>query len=471
MLHRNRKSVPRRERPAPPLLFTLAFTYECATARHRLACRRDLLACLLRDTPPFECVMSPPPGSVHPPASPPAPGFAEFVTLIALMMGITAFSIDNLLPAFGVIRAHFGLANPNDVQLAVHAYLIGIGAGQIVYGPWSDVVGRRPVLMVGLFIFIAGGVLALFTDSYSTLIVARVIQGIGAGAARVLAVAIVRDRFAGREMARIMSLTMMVFLAVPILAPAIGSLILVVGSWRLIFVAMVGLAVALAVWFGLRMPETLHPEYRMPFSVRAILAGIRLTVTTRRSAGYSLAMGLMMGCLMTYVGSASQVFQTDVYHLGALFPVVFAGVAGVMAVASFLNASLVRQVGMRRLSHGGVIGFLAVSAGLLATALAFDGRPPFWLFCVFIGLGQFLFALTVSNFNSMAMEPLGAVAGTASSFIGSFTTLLAALLALAAGRAFDGTILPLSLTYMALSALALIAVLWAEHWRLFGHQP
>ncbi|WP_454916287.1 multidrug effflux MFS transporter [Xanthobacter sediminis] len=405
------------------------------------------------------------------PAAKPAPGFYEFVALVALMMGITAFSIDNLLPAFGFIRDHFGLANPNDVQLAVYAYLLGIGAAQIVYGPWSDVVGRRPVLMVGLVIYIAGGGLALFTDSYTTLIVARVIQGVGAGAARVLAVAIVRDRFAGREMARIMSLTMMVFLAVPIIAPAIGSLILQFGSWRLIFVAMVGLALVLALWFGLRMPETLHPEYRMAFSMRAIFAGMRLTVTTRRAVGYATAMGLMMGCLMSYVGSASQVFQTDVYRLGTLFPAVFAGVAGVMAVASFLNASLVRQVGMRRLSHGGLLGFLVVGMGLVAAALAFDGRPPFWMFCALIALGQFLFALTVPNFNSMAMEPLGSVAGTASSFIGCYTTLMAALLGLAAGRAFDGTVLPLSLTYLVLSALALVATLWAERWRLFGHQP
>ncbi|MFG1418483.1 multidrug effflux MFS transporter [Xanthobacter sp. V0B-10] len=399
------------------------------------------------------------------------PGFTEFVLLIALMMGITAFSIDNLLPAFGFMRDHFGLANPNDVQLAVYAYLIGIGAAQIVYGPWSDVVGRRPVLMVGIAIYIAAGLLALFTDSFTTLIVARVIQGAGAGAARVLAVAIVRDRFEGREMARIMSLTMMVFLAVPILAPAAGSAILIFGSWRMIFVAMVALALVLALWFGLRMPETLHPEYRIPFSPRAILAGMKLSVTTRRSVGYATAMGLMMGCLMSYVGSASQVFQTDVYKLGAMFPVLFAGVAGTMAVASFLNASLVRHMGMRRLSHGGLLGFLAVSVGLVAAALAFGGRPPFWLFCTLIAAGQFLFALTVPNFNSMAMEPLGAVAGTASSFIGCYTTLMAALLALAAGRAFDGTVLPLSLTYLVLSTLSVVAALWAEKWRLFGHQP
>ncbi len=398
-----------------------------------------------------------------------APGFVEFVALIALMMGITAFSIDNLLPAFSEIQGHFALTNPNDVQMTVYAYLIGIGVGQFFYGSWSDVVGRRPVLMVGLALYLAGGVMALLTDDFTWLIVARVIQGLGAGSPRVLAVAIVRDRFEGREMARIMSLAMMVFLAVPILAPALGSAILVFGNWRHIFMAMVGIAVLLGLWFGLRMPETLHPDYRMPFSLRAIFSGLKLTVTTRRSIGYSTAMGLMMGCLMSYVGSASQVFQTDVYKLGHLFPIVFAAVAGVMALASLVNAMLVRRIGMRRLSHGGICGFLLTSVLLVIAATSYDGHPPVVLFCILIGISQFLFALTVPNFNSMAMEPLGPVAGTASSFIGSYTTLIAAWLALLSGRAFDGTVMPLSVTYLILCSLALVAVLWSERWRLFAH--
>ena len=384
------------------------------------------------------------------PAGPSKPPFLEFVALIALMMGMTAFSIDNLLPAFGAIRTDFALDDPNGVQMLVYAYLIGIAVAQIVYGTISDVVGRRPALLVGLAIYAVGCLIALVTDDFALLIVARVVQGVGASAGRVMAVAIVRDRFEGREMARIMSLVMMVFLTVPIVAPALGSLILVFGSWHLIFVAMLALGVAAAIWFALRMPETLHPEYRVPFSMRAIGAGMVMTVTNRRAFGYATGMGLMMGALMAYVGSASQVFDTDIYKLGHLFPVVFAGVAAIMAAASFLNASLVRRLGMRRLSHGGVIGFVVVSLAMVAAA-------------------QFLFALTVPNFNSTAMEPLGAVAGTASSFIGFYTTLMAALIALFVGHAFDGTVLPISLGYAGLGILALLAVLWAEKGRLFHH--
>lgn len=399
------------------------------------------------------------------------PPFAEFVALIALLMGMTAFSIDNLLPAFGAITADFSLSNPNDVQVLVYAYLLGIGMAQFFYGPISDVVGRRPILFAGLAVYVAGSLIALVTQDFQVLVAARFIQGVGAAAGRVLAVAIVRDRFEGREMARIMSLSMMVFLSVPIVAPALASAILVFGSWHLIFVAMLGLAVVLWAWFGLRMPETLHPEYRLPFSFRGIASGIRLTLNTRRSMGYMLAMGLMMGSLMAYVGSSSQVFQTDVYKLGPMFAAVFAGVAGVMAVAAFLNAALVRRIGMRRLSHGGVCGFAAVGAMMVVASLAYDGKPPLLLLCALVAAGQFLFALTVPNFNSMAMEPLGAVAGTASSFIGGFTTLMSSVLGFVVGRAFDGTVLPLSLGYLVLGVGGLLFALWAEKGRLFGHQP
>ncbi len=396
--------------------------------------------------------------------------FPEFVALIALMMGITAFSIDNLLPAFPAMSEHFGLSHANDVQVTIYAYLIGFGAAQIVYGPLSDVFGRRPLLAAGLAIYMAGGVLALFVSDFTWLIVARVIQGIGAASPRVLSVAIVRDRYEGRDMARIMSFAMMVFLVVPILAPAMGSLALLFGPWHLIFVSMLVLAALLWVWFTLRMPETLHPQYRSPLSLSGIGAGIHLTLQSRRAIGYATAIGLMVGALMTYVGTSSQVFETEVYKLGHWFPLVFAAVAGVMAVASFINAILVRRIGMRRLSHGGVVGFMLVSAVMVGVAEIYNGVPPLLLFIALLALAQFLFSLTVPNFNSMAMEPLGAVAGTASSFIGCYTTLMSAILGLLAGRMLDGTVLPIALTYLVLSVLALLAVLWAEGGKLFGHQ-
>jgi DHA1 family bicyclomycin/chloramphenicol resistance-like MFS transporter len=344
--------------------------------------------------------------------------------------------------------------------------MVAFAITQLVYGPISDMIGRRPILIFGMTIYIIGCVLAIFASSFEVLMVSRVVQGIGSAAARVLAVAIVRDRFSGREMARVMSLTMVVFLIVPIFAPAIGSLLLLFGPWQWIFASMLILAVILTVWFGLRMPETLHPEYRFPFSLRRIGRAIALTVTTRVSFGYSTAVGLMLGCVMAYVGSAQQILETTVYGLGPTFSVYFALVAGTMAAGSLLNSRIVRRFGMRRLSHAGVVGFALMAALQLASALVFNGHPPLAFFVGSIALAMFLFSLTVPNFNALAMEPLGAVAGTAASFIGAYTTLMGALCGLAVGQSFDGTVTPLAAGYLVLSISCLLVILWTERGRL-----
>lgn len=395
------------------------------------------------------------------------PRFGEFVALIALMMGVTAYSIDNLLPAFDVIRADFAIEDANDLQLLVYGYMIAFAVAQLAYGPLADMFGRRPVLLAGLLIFALGSALALVAPSFSVLMAARIVQGVGSAAARVLAVTIVRDRFAGREMARVMSLTMMVFLIVPIVAPAIGAVLVTFGSWRLVFWSMLGLAIVLAVWFALRMPETLHPEFRLPFSAARIAAATRLTVTTRVTLGYSMGVGLMTGCVLAYVGSAQQILETTVYHLGPAFSFYFALVAVLMAIASFTNSMLVRRFGMRRLSHTGVCGFVAAAAFQLAAAMFFGGAPPLGLFIALVGASLFLFALIVPNFNAMAMEPLGSVAGTASSLIGAFTTLVGALCGLAVGQSFDGTVIPLAVGFLILGGLTFLVVLWTERGKLF----
>ncbi|WP_439814685.1 multidrug effflux MFS transporter [Zavarzinia sp. CC-PAN008] len=408
------------------------------------------------------------------PAARPAtrPGFVEFVALMALLMGMGAFSIDNLLPAFGPIGADFAIADANQLQFIVYAYMAAFAVTQIVYGPLADVIGRRPVLLTGLLIYSVGSIVAILADSFAMLLVARVIQGIGSAAARVLVVTIVRDRFAGREMARVMSLTMMVFILVPVFAPAVGSLLLLLGSWHVIFIAMLLLGLVVLAWFWLRMPETLHPEYRHPFSFARIGSGIALSITTRASFGYSVAMGLMMGCLMAYIGSAEQILGSEagVYKLGALFPVAFGVVAGVMGIASLVNSRLVRRLGTRRLSHGAILGFTAVSGLHVALALLFDGVPPLWLFVGLLSLAQFLFSMTMPNFNAMAMEPLGAIAGTASSFIGTFTTVLAVIVGTSIGQSYDGTVLPLALGYFLLGGAAVLVILWTERGRLFRPQ-
>jgi len=336
----------------------------------------------------------------------------------------------------------------------------------------SDVIGRRPAMMIGLAVYCVGTVVAIVAPSYGVLLAARAIQGMGGAAIRVLVVAIVRDRYSGREMARVMSLIIMVFIVVPVFAPAIGSLFLWLGGWRLIFISMLALAAIVVAGFALRMPETLHPEYRFPLSLRRILSGALQTVTTRASIGYASAMGLTMGVLFGYLGSSQQIFQTDVYGLGSLFPIAFGAIAAVLGVASFVNARLVRRLGMRRLSHFGLCAFVLMAALLLGVALLFAGRPPLALFGPLLAASLFLMSLMMVNFNALAMEPLGAVAGTASSVIGLYTTLAGTVFGLIVGQAFDGTVIPLGASFLLLGVVALVVVLWTERGRLFRpHSP
>ena len=300
------------------------------------------------------------------------PGFAETVALIAALMGLTALGIDTMLPALPAIGTGFGLTEANELQLVVYAYMIGFGIAQVVYGPLSDVWGRRPLVIAGLVILIVGAVVSAFATGFTGLLIARVLQGIGAAAARVIAgaivsalatgfgdllvarllqgvgaaaarviaVSIVRDRYAGREMARVMSFAMMVFMVVPVLAPTFGGLILALADWRSIFAVMAALSVAVGLWFYVRMPETLHPEFRRALSVRSIVDAARICVTNREAVGYSLAIGLLFAMLMGFIGSAEQILGSDGYRLGALFPAAFAAVAITGGVSAFINGRL-----------------------------------------------------------------------------------------------------------------------------------
>ncbi|OKH88175.1 multidrug effflux MFS transporter [Thalassospira sp. TSL5-1] len=401
------------------------------------------------------------------PLSRPIPPFAEFVTLMALTMGMVALSIDNLLPAFGPISQDYALSDPNEIQLLVFVFMIGFAMMQIVYGPLADVYGRKIILMLGLFIYTIGTVMSFFADSFDHLLIARFVQGLGAAAPRILTLTIIRDCFEGRDMARVMSLVMMVFIIVPVFAPASGGLILSFGSWHLIFGFMLLLVVVLVAWYKLRMPETLHPEYRHKLSIRRIMRDFRVTATTRQTLGYGTAMGLCFGCLMSYIGSAEQIFDSSIYKLGDWFPVVFGLIAAAMSVASFVNARLVRRIGMHKLSHFGLCVFIAMGAVNLAVALAFDGVPPLWMFGVGLTIAHFAFMLTMPNFNSLAMEPLGAIAGTASSLIGFYTTLIGVMCGAIVGQNFNGTVIPIVTGYLTFGVLCLIIVLITEKGKLF----
>ncbi len=383
--------------------------------------------------------------------------YAEFIALIALMMALTALAIDIMLPALPTIAAAMGVTDPNDQQIIIISYVLGFSAGQLVYGRLSDRYGRKPVLMLGLAVFIAGSMVAALSSSFFLLLGARTVEGLGAAAPRVIAIAIVRDLYAGRQMARVMSFAMTVFIIIPVFAPSLGQGLLEIGTWRWTFDALLVGGLILAAWSGLRLPETRHEEdAAAPLSLGASL---KLALETPQTLGYAIGGGFMFGCLMSYVSSAQQVF-VDVYRLGEDFPIAFGAIASLLAVAAFTNAQLVERLGMRRVSHAALTGFILVSLGLAVAAAA--GVATLTVFAVLMGALFFQFGLIAPNFNALAMEPQGHNAGMASSLVGFTSTGAGAVFGGIVGRFFDGTVLPLALGFTCLSLAALATVLWVE---------
>jgi len=391
-------------------------------------------------------------------SGPPLP-FREFISLLALLIALTALSIDIMLPALPDIGRSFGVATDNDRQLVVTGYLVGLAFGQLIWGHLSDLLGRRIPLLVGLGVYVFGSFVALVAPSFLGLVVARACQGVGGAAGRTITTAIVRDTFSGRDMARTMSLVMMVFIIVPMLAPSVGQGLLHLGSWRWAFGLLLLVGIVASLWAGFRLPETWKPAREGAPPPLGILASLRAVVMNPVTRGYGLAAGLMFGCLVAYISSAQQVF-VDSYGLGDLFPIAFGAIASSMAVAAFTNAMLVRRLGMRRLSHAALVVFIAASA--LMAALCVLGRPPLAVLMGLLALCFYLFSLMQSNFNSIAMQPVGHVAGMASSLLGAFVTAAGAVFGTIIGRSFDGTPLPLAVGFAMLGICAFLVVLRVE---------
>jgi MFS transporter, DHA1 family, multidrug resistance protein len=389
---------------------------------------------------------------------------AELVAMVAGLSALNALAIDIMLPALPDIGRDFALSNDNDRQLVVVSYVALFGVSQLVYGPLADAFGRRSVLIYALGVFIAGSVLCVIAPSFELFLAARALQGVGAAATRVIATAVVRDLTEGRRMAQVMSMAMTVFMIVPIIAPGLGQLILFAAPWRWIFGALLIYALVILGWTLVRLPETLKPEYRTSFSPRAIAANYLAVLRERQTVGYMIATMFLTACLFGYITSSEQLF-VDVYGLGAAFPIAFGSVAIAISVGTFLNSRLVVRLGMRRLSHTMSVAFTLCA--ILIAALAAFGAAPFWVFTPLLALTFSMFGLISSNFNALAMEPVGRVAGSASALYGAVTASGGALLGGLIARAFDGTPAPFAIG-LALSGAAIIAtVALTERGRMF----
>lgn len=412
-----------------------------------------------------------PPECAPPPPTPPRGqegeseiGFREFVALMASLIAMVALSIDAMLPALLAIGSDLAATNPNDPQLVVGLFFLGMAVAQLVYGPLSDSFGRKPTIFLGLVIYLAGSALCLLSWSLPALIAGRIIQGIGAAGPRIVANAIIRDRYEGRLMAKVTSLVMSVFIVVPVFAPLVGQGIMALADWRAIFWFLAALAAGLLIWSSTRLTETLPTKARKPFRIGPITRAIREVLSNRLSLGCTICMGLVFASFLAFLSSAQQVLG-EAYALGDWFPITFSALAMVVGISSAVNSRLVMAHGMQRLATVGVAIIIGASA-LFALWSALIGTPPLgvallWLACSVGSIG-----IVFGNLNAMAMEPLGHIAGVGAAVVGSLSSLISVTVGSQIARSYDGTALPIALGYIVCGACALVALWWATQNRV-----
>jgi DHA1 family bicyclomycin/chloramphenicol resistance-like MFS transporter len=359
-----------------------------------------------------------------------------------MMISLVAMSVDSMLPALSEIGKDLAVQRDNNTQLIISLFILGIAVGQIVYGPLSDSIGRKPAVYAGFFLFMIGCFLSIFALNFGMMLAGRIIQGLGLAGPRVVTMAIVRDRYEGRIMARVMSFVMAVFIVVPAIAPAFGQGILMLAGWRTIFGATLVLALIVLIWFAARHPETLPAEHRVRFSLKRSAVVFREICAIKAALGYTIAAGFIFGSFQGYLNSAQQIFQIQ-YRRGAWSPLYYSLLALTIGAASLWNSRLVMRYGMRSLTRWFSINLGGISTLFLLIACLLKSQPPLWAFMVYLIISFFNLGLLFGNLNALAMKPLGHIAGAGASMVGSFSILLAVPLGILIGQAYNGTILPL----------------------------
>jgi MFS transporter, DHA1 family, multidrug resistance protein len=381
---------------------------------------------------------------------------------MALMMSLTAMSIDTILPALDQIGQDFSVQRANDIQLIVSLLILGMALGQMIYGPLSDSTGRKPMIYIGFGIYIAGCLLSLTTTLFPIMLVGRILQGLGAAGPRIVTVAIIRDQYEGRAMARVMSFILSVFIFVPVVAPSIGQAILLVADWHAIFIAFIVLTIIAVAWFAVRQPETLAPDRRIRFSPKRIVMGAREVVGIRISFGYTLAAGFISGAFIGYLNSAQQIFQ-GLYGLGVRFPLFFGAIAFSIGSALFFNARMVTRLGMRLLTRNALIGISGLSLFFFFVAWVAGGSPPLWSLMGYLMVAFFGVGILFGNLNAIAMEPLGHIAGVGAAVVGSLSSLISVSIGILIGQLYNETVLPLVGGFAVFSIASLITIHWTEN--------
>ena len=385
----------------------------------------------------------------------------EFIFLVALLTAMVAMSIDTMLPALGAISDEFGVADPNQRQYIITSFFGGMTIGTLIYGPISDSTGRKPAIFAGLLLFLAGSALCLFSTSFTMLLLGRGLQGFGAASPRIVSMAMVRDGQGGAAMARIMSFVMSVFMLVPILAPSIGQIVLFVASWRMIFVGFLGMAVIAAIFLEVRQEETLPKERRVAFSAGNLYRSAMEFFRFPMAWGYTIAVGLIFAAFICYLGTSQQIFAEQ-YEQGDLFAVWFGVFAVAIAFAMIFNGRMVMRYGMRALSKWALRGNITLSSVFLLVSLLTAGQPPLWALGCYLFGTFFCCGILFGNYNAMAMEPVGHIAGMAAAISGTLSSLVAIGIGTWIGQMYDGTIMPLVYGFLSMGLLALVFSEWVE---------
>jgi DHA1 family bicyclomycin/chloramphenicol resistance-like MFS transporter len=390
--------------------------------------------------------------------------FGEFVIHIACLMALTSLATSMMLAVLAQIGNTFGV-DVTATQSVLTAFFVGFSVGQFIVGPIADRFGRRPVLLAGLALYLVASVLCIVVPSLETLLIARFLQGFGAASPRVVTISVVRDCYSGRRMASVMSLAMTALMVVPVIAPTIGQVVVLAAPWRWIFVLLALYGIVAIAWMSSRLPETLAPDNRRSLQPLVILDAVRQSLTTPQTLGYMLACGVAQGLLLATLYAAPQVMG-ELLGMGNYFTIAFGIAAAAMSFAQFMNSQLVGRFGLRLLSHSAVIVGTVLSIALLL--LARIDAVGIVSYTAFMCVVNALFMAAASNFNALAMEPQGRIAGTASSLFGSVTTMMQAMIAHGIGKLYDGTMLPLAAGMVACGITVIIISTVTERGRLFG---
>lgn len=378
-----------------------------------------------------------------------------------MIMASGALGIDLMLPAFGDIRAHFGLA-PESTAVAgiVTAYFIGMALGQLVFGAVSDRYGRKPALVIGLIGYVAAATAAALSPSFGFLLGARFVWGFCASGPRVVSVAVVRDLFEGDRMAQAMSFIMAVFVLVPVIAPSLGTAVLAVADWHWVFGVASVFGAGVLVW-SRRLPETLDPANRRPASPRRFLEATRMVTSHRSTMLYTLGATLLFGSFSSYLAS-SELIISEIIGRPNAFPFVFGGLAAVMGTAMTVNGAMVRRLGAARITTAAIALYTGWAMLVVVLTTTVVPVPALWGFVLGVGPLLAAHALSFPNLNTLAMQPMGHIAGTASAVIGTISTAIGAILGSFIDRALDETVTPLALGFAVYGVAALAAILAAR---------